>query len=530
MGVVGGVDGGVGVGIHPTSLARERVGPSIAPRHGGTVGRVAAPRLVETHLSLLLLTDDRVLKWKKPVAFDFIDLRSLDARRRNCEREVELNRRLAPDVYEGVAELHGPDGELWEPVVVMRRLPEERRLATLVRLDDPSVPAALHDVAEVVAAFHATAERSPQIAAHGRADAVAARWAANLRQLRGAGVRLDPGAADDLDAVERLVAAWLPGRSTLLDARADEGHVVDGHGDLQADDVFLLDTGPAIIDCLEFDDGLRAVDVADDAAFLAMDLEHLGRADLATAFVDHYDAACAARGLDPLPRHLVDVWAAYRAVVRAMVTCLRVAQSDPTSPEHAAGLDDVAVLVALARRRLEAAEVRLVLVGGSPGTGKSKLARGLAAAHGWPVIRSDEVRREVLDAAGAPGRYEAAQVDRVYDAVLDAARPLLARGETVVLDATWGSAARRAEARAAATGAGARTIEVRCVVDPETAAARVARRAAKGADVSEATPEVALRLAAAFDPWDEAVEVDTSGPAEETLAVADRAIGTATSR
>jgi aminoglycoside phosphotransferase family enzyme/predicted kinase len=486
---------------------------------------VAATRLVETHLSLLLMSDERVLKWKKPVAFEFVDLRTLEARQRICRREVELNRRLAPDVYEGVAELRGPGGELWEPVVVMRRLPEERRLATLVGGDDPSVTDGLGKLAQLMAAFHAGADRSAAIAAQGRATAVTARWEANLRQLRDSGVRLGPVPTADLDAVERLATAWLAGRGPLLDSRAEAGYVVDGHGDLQADDVFLLEQGPAVIDCLEFDDDLRAVDVADDIAFLAMDLEHLGRADLASAFVDAYDTASARRGLDPLPRHLVDVWAAYRAVVRAMVTCLRAAQSDPATPEHTAAVADVALLLAIARRRLEAAEVRVVLVGGSPGTGKSKLARGLAAAHSWPVVRSDEIREEVVVAVGPDRRYEPAEVDRVYAAVLERARPLLARGETVVLDATWGSAARRARARDLAAASGARLIEVRCVVDAETAASRVAARAARGTDVSEATPDVARRLAAEFDPWAEAIEVDTSGPATTTLGAALTALG-----
>ncbi len=473
---------------------------------------------------MLLLTDDRVLKWKKPVAFEFVDLRTLAARQRNCEREVALNRRLAPQVYEGVAELRGPDGELWEPVVVMRRLPEDRRLATLVREEDPSVPAALVDLAALLARFHAGAVRSPEVAAPGRADAVAARWEANLRQLRGSGVELADRARADLDAVESLAVAWLAGRRSLLDARAEDGFVVDGHGDLQADDVFLLDTGPAVIDCLEFDDDLRAVDVADDIAFLAMDLERLGRRDLADAFVDAYDTAAAEHGADPLPRHLVDVWAAYRAVVRAMVAGLRAGQAGPATAASTAAGSDAALLLTIARRRLEAAEVRLVLVGGSPGTGKSKLARGLAAAHGWTVIRSDEIRRQVVEVDGERGRYDPAQVDRVYAATVAAARPLLARGETVVLDATWGSARHRVLARALATEAGARPVEVRCTVDAETAAARVAARAAKGTDASEATPDIARRLAATFDAWSDAIEVDSSGPAAATLATAAEAI------
>jgi hypothetical protein len=190
---------------------------------------------------------------------------------------------------------------------------------------------------------------------------------------------------DVADAVERLAHRYLDGRSRLFERRIAEGHIRDGHGDLLADDVFCLDDGPRILDCLEFDDRLRYGDVLLDVAFLAMDLECLGAPDLARRFLDWYTEFSGR----PFPASLASHYVAYRAHVRAKVACLR----------HDQGVEDAAdearCLLDLAHRHLEEAAVRLVLVGGLPGTGKSTLARGLADARGWAVLRSDEVRKEL---------------------------------------------------------------------------------------------------------------------------------------
>ena len=93
-------------------------------------------------------------------------------------------------------------------------------------------------------------------------------------------------APDLVAAVERLAGRFLAGRAPLMAQRCADDRIVDGHGDLVADDVFCLDDGPRVLDCLEFDDRLRFADGLDDAAFLAMDLERLGRPALATALLD----------------------------------------------------------------------------------------------------------------------------------------------------------------------------------------------------------------------------------------------------
>ena len=112
------------------------------------------PEVIETHISVLFSLGDRVYKLKKPVDLGFVDFTDRAVRRRTCEREVELNARFAPDVYLGVADVIGPDGEPCDHLVVMRRMPAARRLATLVSGGE-DVDAALRDVARQLAIVHA---------------------------------------------------------------------------------------------------------------------------------------------------------------------------------------------------------------------------------------------------------------------------------------------------------------------------------------------------------------------------------------
>src|SRR5207248_5092618 len=163
------------------------------------------------------------------------------------------------------------------------------------------------------------------------------------------------------------------------------GAVRDGHGDLQAEDIFCLDDGPRILDCIEFDDRLRHVDVLADVAFLAMDLERLGAPEAAATFLARYREFAR----ESYPPSLAHHYIAARAHVRCKVACLRHRQGDDGGADAARGLLD------LTARHLEAARVRLVLVGGLPGTGKSTVAAALADATGWVVLRSDEVRKDV---------------------------------------------------------------------------------------------------------------------------------------
>lgn len=463
----------------------------------------------ETHTGMVVLVGDRALKAKKPVLTDFLDFRTAQQRERACLREVELNSRLSPDSYLGLAHLSDPAGGPAEPVVVMRRYRDEDRLASLVTNGAGETVGDLLDaIAAVLARFHRGAERGPAIGAEGEAGAVDRRWRDNLAELDRCAGTLPP---ESLSRVRQLVAEFIAGRGPLFGRRVAEGHIVDGHGDLLADDIFCVRGEPALLDCLEFDDKLRYVDCVDDAAFLAMDLEFLGRKDLGEHFLERY-AAHSERAVPPALAHF---YIAYRAGVRAKVDCVRLSQGKP----QAAG--DAARHLAIAVEHLETSRVRLALVGGNPGTGKSTVARALAEQTGAQVISTDDVRRELRDAgtirgdAGVlnEGLYHPGNVGTVYEAALGQARTRLGEGQSVILDGTWRDPRLRALARRVAAETHSATVELRCVAGIDTAAGRITTRAP---GTSEVTPEIAAAMAAKQADWDTAHRIDTSGRPEDS--------------
>ncbi len=479
----------------------------------GPSGGDLAPELAETHSGVVVFLGDRAYKLKKPLDLGFLDFSTLEARRAACHREVELNRRLAPDVYLGVADVIGPDGRPCEHLVVMRRMPAGRRLSTLVT-EGADVDLHLVRLARLMAAFHAAAERSPQADEAAGVEATLARWATNTAEMEPfTGRTLDAAAVAEVDALARR---YLAGRGPVLARRVADGRACDGHGDLLAGDVFCLDDGPRVLDCIEFDDRLRLGDGLADVAFLAMDLEGLGRPDLAARFLSAYREHSGDNWPDSLAHHHV----AYRAQVRAKVAAIRADQGHPPSAGEARSRLDLAL------GHLRAARVRLVLVGGLPGTGKSTLAAGLGEALGAAVLRSDVVRKEL--AGVAPGRSAAApfgegiyspeHTQATYHELLRRARLALGMGEAVVLDASWADPAIRVEARRVAEETFSDLAEIVCVTPPTVAGARMRRRAGAAHDPSDADVEVAAAMARSFAPWPEAAEVDTTGRPGDSLA------------
>ncbi len=475
----------------------------------------------ETHSAVVFFAGDRAYKLKKPVNLGFLDFRTPEARAAACQREIELNRRFAPDVYLGVAEVRDPAGRVCGQLVAMRRMPAGRRLSALVRAREP-VSAAVRQVARILAAWHASAPRGPAISEQGSRDALWRRWTDNTGQIR----PLLGGVLEEseVDEVQRLAGRFLAGRAPLFDARIRGGRVVDGHGDLLAEDIFCLPDGPRILDCLEFDDRLRFLDGLDDAAFLAMDLERLGASELAERFTGWYTEYSG----DPAPASLRDHYIAYRAFVRAKVSCLRCRQGDPLAGGEARRL------AALALRHLHAGAVTLVLIGGLPGTGKSALAGALAGRLGFTVLNSDRIRKEL---AGIPaeqrspapyqaGIYSPSWTERTYKELLTRAAELLSHGESVIADASWISADRRAAAAATAEGAAAEIVQLHCTAPAELTARRISNRKESASD---ADPTVAEKMAATQAPWPEATTIDTSitmppGPATASAEPVRRAL------
>lgn len=481
------------------------------------VGERVAPyaEVKETHSAVVFLVGDRAYKLKKPVDLGFLDFSSPMKRLVACQRELELNRRISADVYLGISDLNEVDRKPLEHLLVMRRMPAARRLARLVQNAGPpgeplerELRAGIADLADVVADFHARASRSPEIDRCGEREAVARRWEANFTQARPyVGTALD---ADTYADVRNLARRYLAGREALFEDRIRRGAVLDGHGDLLAEDIFMLSDGPRVLDCLDFDDQLRYLDRIDDVACLVMDLEHVGSAEAGQDFLDAYLDASG----DQPPGSLVHHYIAHRAFMRAKVSCLPGAAGQ--------GRWAATTLLDLARRHLDDGRVRLLLVGGGPGTGKSTVSRALGESLGATVLSSDEVRKEFagvtpetpMPAAYGEGIYSRAWSDRTYAAMVDRARRHLELGRSVILDASWADAGRRQAAVELAEQTVSDLGQFRCVLEDATADRRILARTS----VSDADPAIAAEVRGGFADWPEAVPIDTGASVDAALS------------
>jgi len=476
----------------------------------------------ETHISWVFLAGDRAYKLKKPLVLPFLDYGTPQRRRELCSEEVRLNRRLAADIYVGVCALvptpaglelaEEGDARAVDYMVEMRRYDERDTMsATLDRgeLTDAQVV----EVASRLAAFHAACPRAPG-REHGP-DGAESEVDRNVEELLG--VARSRGERQRIRTLTRFMTAFLASRSAMLDERQARGCVRECHGDLRAEHVVL---GPQVnvVDCVEFDVELRTLDVADDLAFLVMDLAARGGELAGAQLIDGYRQAGGDCGNDAL----LAFFAVHRALVRAKVWLLRADQHPPNSAPHGHASAEARDLIALAERFAWRARLPLVIVVcGAPASGKSYLAQALGAAAGLPPLSADVVRKGLAGIAptepASPEHYSADFSRATYTELGCRARAEVdSRGGSLV-DATF---RRRADRDAFCDGFAdaAPLLFIECLVPKEILARRAAVRERDPERISDATLEVALRERERWEPLDEV-------PARSHLALrTDRAV------
>lgn len=284
---------------------------------------------VETHMSYVFLAGARAYKLKKPVRYPFLDFSTLDARAHDCREEVRLNRRLAPDVYLGVLPLTaqgkrlaiGGRGEVVDWLVEMRRLPQEHMLDRRIAAGGVS-DAQLAALCDTLARFYRRAEASAI-----RPADYASRFFAEARRNREILMRPDFPARDAAGRLLDCLDARLAQARPVLEARAREGHVVDGHGDLRPEHI-CLNAPIVIFDCLEFNAALRQVDPFDEIALLGVECAQLGAPDLLRRLAQ---ALAARMGCAP-PFDLLSLYGAWRAALRARLSFAHLLEPSPREP------------------------------------------------------------------------------------------------------------------------------------------------------------------------------------------------------
>jgi uncharacterized protein len=467
-------------------ITEQLANPTVYPWGPDSVQRI------DTHLSHVFLAGERVLKIKRAVDYGFVDFRSLEARRQSCEDESRLNARLTTGVYlgavpitlaDGIIKIDGA-GEIVEWGTVMRRLPADGMLDERIRHGDVP-PAFGNQLGTRLVAFHQSIAGTCYVRSGYGSDSSTAVVLENLEQLAPfSGPVLDER---QFGMVAASICDYIAGNRAALDRRVADGWIREGHGDLRAEHICGESGGMIqIFDCVEFSKEIRCADVASDLAFLLMDLRRLKRPDLAADITSSYHDA----GIK-LPKDLLRLYEAHRALVRAKVACLSMSDtSDESASRHR---QEASEYLNLATAATVSTRPVLIAMTGLSGTGKSTVAHAIAQAMGATVIASDAIRKQLAGGKGSAstewrtGIYSPDWTDRTYARLLDEAQAELRAGKAVVVDATFLDDRWRIEAAVRARNAQASVLFIHVTCDPAVAERRIRARASGGASVSDAS-------------------------------------------
>ncbi|MFO7772947.1 MAG: AAA family ATPase [Dehalococcoidia bacterium] len=503
-------------------LAEALLNPAAYPEVPGNI------ELIQTQMSFVFLADKYVYKIKKEVNLGYLDYTTLESRRFFCHREVELNRRLSPEVYLGVVAVSRDDGRMMiegkgraiEYAVKMRRLPQERMMDVLLTQNEVW-PEMVARVAEKLVDFHSRADTNQTISSFGGLEVIRQNTWENFSQTeKYVGRTISP---ERYGGIRAYTNDFICDKASLFHERVEKGKTRDCHGDLHAAHICFTN-GISIYDCIEFNDRFRYGDVASEVAFLAMDLDHFGRADLSRHFVSTYVELSRDREL----QEVLKFYKCYRAYVRGKVESFKL--DDPSID-----VDDKQQIAKAARDYFGLAwfytrsKPVLFITSGLVGTGKTTLARALAGKLGLVLIDSDVTRKQL---AGIPltehrferfgaGIYSPEFTHKTYDEMFNRAEEILSNGDSVILDASFSKAEERLKAKDLAERTGADFVVIECILNEEIVRERLASRQEQRSisDAGEGLLEPQKNLFEPVDevPDDQHVVVDTSRPVDRLL-------------
>ncbi len=464
--------------------------------------------IIQTHISVILLGKERVLKLKKPVDFAFLDYSTPEKRREACESEIKLNRRLCPEIYLGTKAIiesevgsfsYEGEGEIVDYGVLMKRLPDEKMLNRMVT-DNSITESIIAAIAGKLNKFHQTARRGADVDLYGSIETIRYNWDENFKQTE---AYIDSTISrSDFQLIREWVERWIENNEALLRERVGNGHICDGHGDVRCESICVTND-ISIFDCVEFNERFRCADVANEAAFLAMDLDAYGRADLGYFFFEEY----AKRSGDERIFDLYLFYRCYRAFVRGKVLSFQLDEAELSEEAHEAARERAGKYFAIAVDSTKPLQKpTVIMVSGNSGTGKTSIARAIAGELGIRVISSDEVRRSLFGADKktteyGKGKYDAESNRRTYKKMFDIGFEFLKNDAGVIFDAKFGRSADRqiVEQKAISLGAECRLIE--CRLSPEMVRQRLILRAEKKDGLSDANWQIYRQQISDFEPF-----------------------------
>ena len=498
-------------------------------------------RALQTHISWVFIVSPFVFKIKKAVNLGFLDFSTLEKRRHFCQREVELNRRLCPEVYLGVVPIYKSDsgfsfesqGQIVEYSVKMRELPHGWFLSELLAKDLVR-ETEINRVISTLHRFYKSETPTPEIEQWGTPEKLKISTDENFGQMEPfLSKTISPAA---FGSIRHFTNQFYIANENLFHERIRQRRIRDCHGDLHLDHVHITPERLSIFDCIEFNDRFRFIDIASDLAFLAMDFDFEGRSDLGNLLLQN-----AAREFGDMGMlKVANFYKCYRAFVRGKVESIKAIEPEMENPKELE--KQAARYFRLALRYAVAGSEPLVLViMGRIGTGKSTVARELGRELDWPVFSSDEIRK-TLAGISLTERTPEKQRDKVYSPQMTertyrklvedglAALDCCSRGRRpqlhvtragVVLDATFSTGALRKFLRDECEKANVRLQVVGLDVDPAEIKNRLKGRNDSTAEISDARLEDFEKLSAAYEPPSklapDLIQISTSGSVPETI-------------
>jgi len=451
-------------------------------------------RLLETHISWVILTGSFAYKIKKPIKLEFLDFSSLEQRKFFCQEELRLNRRWAADLYLDVVPICGSFeepvvGGIGSPIeyaVKMLQFPQSAQLD--VQLDAGLLKDAdMVELAEMVATQHGLASVIAQSGATEALEFVRHPMLENIEHLK---KYID---RDELHYLSSWTSSNLQDLQATLIQRQKEGFIRECHGDLHLRNLVRLRSGIAAFDCVEFSANLRNIDVMSDVSFLLMDLIARERQDLAYLFINRY-LECTG---DYAGMSVLGLYYVYHALIRAKIAAIRsVERADETDRQR--DLEEMAHCCAVARCWIEPRPPCLIAMHGFSGSGKTWLSQQLIPRLPAIRVRSDIERKRrygLPETEGSGSRvgkgiYDLRERTRTYEALATAAESSLRIGQHVIVDATFLNRKDRLHFRALAKRLDADFVIVDVHAEPDELFRRVQLRQCEAGDASEADANV----------------------------------------
>jgi uncharacterized protein len=493
------------------SLIQQMLQPEFYPH------RVTEPvRLIQTHISFVLLTGDYTYKIKKPVNFGFLDYSTVEKRQHFCTQELLMNRRTAPEIYLEVLPIFQKGDRFYlgssstpptavevpvEWTLKMREFPQDALFTNLLERGELTEQLMV-ELGREVAQFHSTANSNEYIRSFGEVSQIRAaidnNYQISQKYIGG------PQTQAQYNETKQYTDSFFAENSELFASRIANNKICECHGDLHLRNLALWQDKILLFDCIEFNEPFRFVDVMYDIAFAVMDLEFRGHQELGNAFLNAYiEQTGDWEGLQLLP-----VYLSRQAYVRAKVSSLMLNESEIPEAEKQEILQTAASYYKLAWEYTKQRHGKLILMSGLSGSGKSTIARYLARKTNAIHIRSDAVRKHLggipLNERGAADLYSEEMTAKTYNRLLELGIMLANKGWEVILDAKFDREHLRTNAIELARSHQLPLQIIYCTAPIELLRERLEQRQG---DIADATAELLSSQQAAFEHFTEAEQI-----------------------